>query len=89
MKGFLIVFSDLDGTLLDHDSYGYDAAAAALAALRARNIPLILCSSKTAAELVPLRAELGFENCAAIVENGAGILAARETRVTPEPSHAP
>ena len=70
----LIIFSDLDGTLLDHRTYSFAAAAEALAALRARDVPLILASSKTAAEIAPLRAELGFTSCPAIVENGAGLL---------------
>ncbi|MDD9715338.1 HAD-IIB family hydrolase [Dinoroseobacter sp. PD6] len=72
----LLVFTDLDGTLLDHDSYGYGPALPALDALKARGIPLVLASSKTAAEIAPLRAKLGREDCPAIVENGAGILPA-------------
>ncbi|MGB7432052.1 MAG: HAD-IIB family hydrolase [Ahrensia sp.] len=72
----LIVFSDLDGTLLDHDTYSWDEAKPALAALKERSIPLVLASSKTAAEMAPLRKALGFEHCPAIVENGAGLLAA-------------
>lgn len=71
----LIVFSDLDGTLLDHDSYSWAAAGPALKRMRALGIPLILASSKTAAEIAELRAEMGFEHAPAIVENGAGILA--------------
>ncbi|MCI5074279.1 HAD-IIB family hydrolase [Oricola sp.] len=70
----LIVFSDLDGTLLDHATYAWDAARPALDALRERDIPLILASSKTAAEMGGLRAEMGFAHCPAIVENGAGLL---------------
>lgn len=72
----LIVFSDLDGTLLDHGNYSHSAAAPALARLRHLEVPLILASSKTAAEIVPLREELGFSDCEAIVENGSGILEA-------------
>lgn len=72
--GRLIVFSDLDGTLLDHETYSHAAAAEALAELLEHNVPLILASSKTAAEIAPLRKELGFSHCEAIVENGAGIL---------------
>lgn len=71
----LIVFTDLDGTLLDHDSYSHAAAVPALAALRKQGIPVVLASSKTAAEIAPLRAELGFADVPAIVENGAGLLA--------------
>ena len=69
-----IVFTDLDGTLLDHATYSFDAAKPALALLKQRAIPLILASSKTAAEIADLRARVGFSDCPAIVENGAGIL---------------
>lgn len=72
----LIVFTDLDGTLLDHHSYSYSAAMPAIRTLRDRGIPLVLASSKTAAEIAPLRAELGFSDTPAIVENGAGVLKA-------------
>ncbi len=88
MSRFIVVFTDLDGTLLDHASYSHAAAADALETLRRREIPLILCSSKTAAEIVPLRAELGFEHCAAIVENGAGVVAAHARDPAPAPTHA-
>lgn len=79
----LLVFSDLDGTLLDHHTYSFDAASEALNALRELGAVLVLSSSKTAAEISPLRAELGFEHCPAIVENGGGILEPRE-RVEPQ-----
>ncbi|MCY0096723.1 HAD-IIB family hydrolase [Hoeflea ulvae] len=70
----LIIFTDLDGTLLDHQTYAYTEALPALARLRELQIPLVLASSKTAAEIIPLRRELGFAHCPAIVENGSGIL---------------
>ena len=44
MKRWL-VFTDLDGTLLDED-YGWEAARPAVEALRAASIPIILNSSK-------------------------------------------
>jgi mannosyl-3-phosphoglycerate phosphatase len=75
----LVVFTDLDGTLLDHRTYSHAAAGEALAALKSRGVPLVLASSKTASEIAPLRAELGFAHCEAIVENGAGILEAHQT----------
>lgn len=68
-----VVFTDLDGTLLDHESYSWAAAAPALDALKARAVPLVLASSKTAAEIAPLHAALGLGDTPAIVENGAGI----------------
>lgn len=69
----LIVFSDLDGTLLDHDSYSFAAAQPALTALAVRGIPLILATSKTAAEVAVLHEEMQLGDVPAIVENGAGL----------------
>ncbi|WP_454745554.1 HAD-IIB family hydrolase [Ciceribacter selenitireducens] len=68
----IVVFTDLDGTLLDHETYSYDAALPALAALRARGIPLVLASSKTEAEMRPIANSIGIDH-PMIVENGAGI----------------
>lgn len=70
----LIVFSDLDGTLLDHESYSWDPARPALDQMRTLGLPLVLASSKTASEMAALRADMGFEDVPAIVENGAGVL---------------
>ena len=74
-----VVFSDLDGTLLDHETYDFAPALPALSLLKELGIPLVLASSKTAAEIAPLRAAMGFSHCPAIVENGAGLLPAGET----------
>lgn len=70
----LIIFTDLDGTLLDHKTYSFHPALPVLERLKAARIPVILASSKTAAEIGPLQRELGLEAWPAIVENGAGIL---------------
>jgi len=67
----LVVISDVDGCLLD-GRYSSDAASEALEALRARRIPLVLCSSKTSAELQALQERLGL-GCPFICENGAEI----------------
>ncbi|EEV6876776.1 mannosyl-3-phosphoglycerate phosphatase-related protein [Escherichia coli] len=40
----LLVFSDLDGTLLDSHSYDWQPAAPWLSRLREANVPVILCS---------------------------------------------
>lgn len=69
-----VVFSDLDGTLLDHEDYTWTAALPALAKLRAHGVPVVLASSKTAPEIAPLREQMRLTHCPAIVENGAGIL---------------
>jgi len=69
----LIIFTDLDGTLLDHHSYSWAPAKLALQQLKMLQIPLILCTSKTAAEVSQLHHELQLTT-PFIVENGAGIL---------------
>lgn len=68
----MIIFTDLDGTLLDHASYSFEAARPALERIKASGIALIFATSKTAAELAPLREATGIYQ-PAIVENGAGI----------------
>ncbi len=68
-----LVFTDLDGTLLDRDSYSLEAARPALAALRQRCIPVIPVTSKTLAEIAPLQAVMG-DTGPAIIENGAAVL---------------
>ncbi len=69
----IVVFTDLDGTLLDHESYSFQAAEPALAELKRLDVPLILASSKTAAEIAQLHAALHLGTTPAIVENGAGL----------------
>ncbi len=66
------VFTDLDGTLLDHDTYAWEPAAEALEACRGRGIPVVLVSSKTRAEMEVLRQDLGLD-WPIVSENGGGI----------------
>ncbi|WP_180901262.1 HAD-IIB family hydrolase [Martelella soudanensis] len=68
-----IVFTDLDGTLLDHETYSFEPARPALEELKAHGIPLVLASSKTEAEMRPIAAAIGIDY-PMIVENGAGIV---------------
>ena len=68
------IVTDLDGTLLDHATYDWAPAAPTLARLRAAGVPVVPASSKTAAELVPLRAALGLSDMPALCENGGGIV---------------
>lgn len=72
-----IIITDLDGTLLDAVTYSYARALPALDAIRSRDIPLILCSSKTRAEMEILRRELG-NNHPFVTENGGGIFIPHE-----------
>ena len=68
----LVVITDLDGTLLDQRNYSYEASQPAVDRLLALNIPLILCSSKTRAEIRCLWDELGLRD-PFIVENGGAL----------------
>jgi mannosyl-3-phosphoglycerate phosphatase len=68
-----VVFTDLDGTLLDHSSYSFEAARPALEALLARRIPVVICTSKTRAEVEDVRTRLD-NNDPFIVENGGAAL---------------
>ncbi|PKH24748.1 mannosyl-3-phosphoglycerate phosphatase-related protein [Enterobacterales bacterium CwR94] len=67
----LMVVSDLDGSLLDHHTYRWEDAIIWLDRLRAQGIPLVFCTSKTAAEVLPLQREMGLEGQPWIAENGA------------------
>ncbi|GKV85404.1 mannosyl-3-phosphoglycerate phosphatase-related protein [Pectobacterium atrosepticum] len=67
----LIIFSDLDGSLLDHETYRWDDAQPWLTRLTNEAIPLIITTSKTAAEVEPLRQALGLDDYPYIAENGA------------------
>lgn len=67
-----IVFSDLDGTLLDHFTYQFTAAEQTLAQLNDAQIPVILNTSKTLAETTIIRHELQLET-PFIIENGAAV----------------
>ncbi len=67
-----LVFTDLDGSLLDHHDYGYGDALPQLRHLENLGIPVIPASSKTRAEIGHLRDELGNSH-PFIVENGAGV----------------
>lgn len=69
-----VVFTDLDGTLLDARTYEVGPARRGLELLAARGIPVVFCSSKTAAEQRPLRDELGLTRVPFIVENGSAVL---------------
>src|SRR5262245_41291015 len=67
-----VAFTDLDGSLLDSLTYSFEPARQALHALQHRGIPLVLVSSKTRAEMEPLRRRLRHRD-PFIVENGAAV----------------
>ena len=67
-----LIFTDLDGTLLDHDDYSFALSAKALANINVYKIPLILNSSKTLAEITSIRTALNNSD-PFIIENGAAL----------------
>lgn len=80
MERKLIVFTDLDGTFLDHDTYSFDPVLETFLELKKRNIPVIIVTSKTRTEVDVLRGPLSW-NDPFIVENGAAVFF--------PPGHAP
>jgi mannosyl-3-phosphoglycerate phosphatase len=68
----IVIFTDLDGTLLDEADYSHAGALPALGVIADSGIPLIFCSSKTRAELETYRSRLGNLH-PFIAENGGGI----------------
>lgn len=73
----ILLFTDLDATLLDKDTYSWEAAARAIEALRKREASLVMVTSKTLSEVGSLHAELGFYD-PFVFENGGGIAFRRE-----------
>jgi len=68
-----LVITDLDGTLLDHDTYSFSPALPSLKQLSDTGIPVIINSSKTASEIKTLKKALKNTH-PFIVENGSAIL---------------
>ncbi len=68
-----VIYSDLDGCLLDRESYEFEPARPSLDHLKRQGIPVVLCSSKAQAEVEFHREILGLAD-PFIVENGGAIL---------------
>lgn len=68
----MVVFTDLDGTLLERETYSFEKALPAINYLQREGIPIVFCSAKTRAEQEIYRQALGI-NDPFIVENGGAI----------------
>jgi len=68
----LIIFTDLDGTLLDRDTYSWEPARTALKCCRQSRVPVVAVTSKTLAETRVLSEKIGLDPHF-IFENGGGI----------------
>jgi mannosyl-3-phosphoglycerate phosphatase len=67
----IIIFTDIDGTLLDKE-YRFQDVQPIIKKLQSVNIPIILCSSKTRSEIEYYRSKLDIKE-PFISENGAAI----------------
>ncbi|MEA5452339.1 HAD-IIB family hydrolase [Leptolyngbya sp. CCNP1308] len=67
-----IIFTDLDGTLLNGETYAYHAALPTLAKLTEQGIPVVPVTSKTRQEVAQLRQDIGLRD-PFVVENGSAI----------------
>lgn len=72
MSNTVVIFTDLDGTLLDPFSYSWEAAQPALTLIKKKTVPLVICSSKTRAEIETIR-DLLDNHDPLICENGGAI----------------
>jgi len=68
----VLIFTDMDGSLLCHETYSHEAADEMLLNLQNIGIPVIPTTSKTKAELVHLRTSLNNRH-PFIIENGAAV----------------
>ena len=70
----IVVFSDIDGTLIDIFTRTYGKSKELVKKLKESSIPVILCSSKTWAEQDVIRKDLGLESEPFIIENGGAVI---------------
>jgi mannosyl-3-phosphoglycerate phosphatase len=68
----ILIFTDLDGTLLDDQTYDFSPAIPALKSIHSLKIPLVIVSSKTRVEIEFFRKILSLDS-PFIAENGGGI----------------
>ena len=69
---YRVVFTALDGTLLDSDTHSWEAADDAIEQLVDSEIPLVFCSSMTRAEQLAIQEDAGIGG-PIIVENGSAV----------------
>ena len=74
MASKVVIFTDLDGTLLDHQTYSFVEAKPALIKTKETKTPVIMVTSKTRAENETILKEMGlWQSVPFIVENGGAI----------------
>jgi mannosyl-3-phosphoglycerate phosphatase len=73
----LIISTDLDGTLIDHHDYSFDAALPALEKCRNAGVLVLFNTSKNEAEASALQKKIGVQG-PLIVENGSALILQNE-----------
>lgn len=73
----IVIFSDLDGCLLNKSDYDFRPAIPTLQRIRKSKIPLVLASSKTEPEMRQLAAEMQIADAPLICENGGVVFWSR------------
>lgn len=68
----MLIFTDLDDSLLNHDDYSFREAMPSLEKIKIKNIPLIFTTSKTRSEVEIIQHQMKIKD-PFIVENGGGI----------------
>jgi len=78
----IVVFSDLDGTLLSFKDYSWKDAEEAIEFCKKKKIPIVLVSSKTRAEIEVIREEMDLDT-PFVSENGGAIFIEAEEGIDP------
>lgn len=81
-----MVVTDLDGSLLDFDTYSWRAARPAISLLKLREIPLVFCTSKTRTELVQLQQHMGLSD--PFISETGGAIWFHPSMITTKPAGA-
>jgi mannosyl-3-phosphoglycerate phosphatase len=68
----VVIFTDLDGTLLDRVTYSFEPSQPALDLIKQKGVPLVLVSSKTRAEIEFFRKRIEIDH-PFISENGGAV----------------
>jgi mannosyl-3-phosphoglycerate phosphatase len=79
-----IIFTDLNGTLLERETLSWDAAKPALQKAKKKGVPVIFCTSRTRAETEFFRKKIGNTH-PFIVENGGAIYIPKNYFSDPSP----
>ncbi|UZR94808.1 mannosyl-3-phosphoglycerate phosphatase [Chondrinema litorale] len=68
----MVIYTDLDGTLIDFENYSYEITAPLVRKLESNGIPVVFCSSKTRVEQAYYREQIGVKS-PFITENGSAV----------------